>query len=280
MSATALPAPEILLAAADAGRPLPPVAPGDPAPGDPAPADVDEALRVQARIAALRRARGERQVGYKIGFTNRTIWPLYGVHQPIWGPVWDTTLGALVDGQGELVLERLAEPRLEPEIVIGLKTSPPPDADAHDAASTAALVACIDWVAHGFEVVDSPWPGWKFDAAQAIAAQSLHARLLVGPRVPLAALGADPAGALAALRIVLSRDGARIADGVGANVLDGPVQALGHLVAGLAARGERIAAGSVVTTGTLTDAQPLARGQTWRTAIDGVPLAGIALRVT
>jgi len=275
MNATALPAPETLLAAADAGMSLPPAMPGDPAP-----ADIGDALDVQAQVAALRRARGERQVGYKIGFTNRTIWPLYGVHQPIWGPVWDTTLRELPQGQGELALERLAEPRLEPEIVIGLKASPPPEADAHDAASTAALVACIDWIAHGFEIVDSPWPGWKFGAAQAIAAQSLHARLLVGPRVPLAALGADPAGALTALRIVLSRDGTRVAEGSGAHVLDGPVQALGHLVAGLAARGERIAAGSVVTTGTLTDAQPLARGQTWRTAIDGVPLPGLTLRVT
>jgi len=275
MNATAYPAPEVLLAAADAGTSLPPAPPGDPAP-----ADVDAALRAQARIGALRRARGERPVGYKIGFTNRTIWPLYGVHQPIWGPVWDTTLRLLEQAQGDLTLDRLAEPRLEPEIVIGLKASPPPGADAHDAASTAALVACIDWVAHGFEVVDSPWPGWKFGAAQAIAAQSLHARLLVGPRVPLAALGPDPAGALAALRIVLSRDGTQVADGSGGHVLDGPVQALGHLVAGLAARGERIAAGSVVTTGTLTDAQPLARGQTWQTAIDGVPLPGLLLRVS
>jgi 2-oxo-3-hexenedioate decarboxylase len=271
---TPLPAPETLLAAADAGRALPAVAPGG---ADPA--DIEAALRTQAAIGALRRARGETPAGWKIGFTNRTIWPLYGVRQPIWGPVWDTTLRLLEGTEASIDLDRLAEPRLEPEIVIGLKASPPPGADAHDAASVAALVACIDWVAHGFEIVHSVWPGWTFGAAQGIAAQALHGSLLVGPRVPLAALGPDPAGALAALRIVLSRDGERVADGVGANVLDGPVQALGHLVAGLAARGARIAAGSVVTTGTLTDAQPLARGQAWQTRIDGVPLAGLALRV-
>jgi 2-oxo-3-hexenedioate decarboxylase len=236
-------------------------------------------MRTQDAVAALRRARGERPVGWKIGFTNRSIWPVYGVHQPIWGPVWDTTLRLLDGVDDELSLERLAEPRLEPEIVIGLKASPPPDADAHDAAATEALLACVDWVAHGFEVVDSIWPGWRLDAPRAIAAQALHAGLRVGPRVPLAALGADPAGALAALRIELWRDDARIAEGAGTNVLDGPVRALGHLVAGLAARGERIAAGAVVTTGTLTDAQPLAAGQRWRTAIAGAPLPGLALRV-
>ncbi|MCA3181064.1 MAG: hypothetical protein O9345_01990 [Burkholderiaceae bacterium] len=271
-----LPTPEALLAAAESGRSLPAPAPVS---GPVDPADLDAALRVQAGIAALRRARGERQAGWKIGFTNRTIWPLYGVHQPIWGPVWDTTL-VLLDGTEDTVsIERLPEPRLEPEIVIGLKASPPPDAVARDPASTAALLACVDWVAHGFEIVVSVWPGWKFDAPRGIAAQALHGRLRVGPRVPLAALGADPAGALSALRIVLSCDGARVAEGIGANVLDGPVQALGHLVAGLAARGERIAAGAVVTTGTLTDAQPLARGQAWRTTIAGAPLPGLSLAV-
>jgi 2-oxo-3-hexenedioate decarboxylase len=269
-----LPSPETLLAAADAGRSLPAAAPGG---ADPA--DIDAALRTQAAVAALRRARGESQVGWKIGFTNRTIWPLYGVQQPIWGPVWDTTLTLLEGTDARTTIARLAEPRLEPEIVLGLKASPPPDADAHDAASSAALLACIDWVAHGFEIVHSVWPGWKFGAAQGIAAQALHGALLVGPRVPLAALGADPAGALSALRLELWRDGERIAEGVGSNVLDGPLQALGHLVAGLAARGERVAAGSVVTTGTLTDAQPLAAGQTWRTTLAGAPLPGLTLGV-
>jgi 2-oxo-3-hexenedioate decarboxylase len=67
---------------------------------------------------------------------------------------------------------------------------------------------------------------------------------------------------------------------VGANVLDGPLQALGHLVAGLAERGERMPAGSVVTTGTLTDAQILAPGQHWQTRISGAPLAGLSLATT
>lgn len=272
-----LPTPDLLLATADAGASLPPPAPNAPH-GGADPADIDAAFHAQAAIGALRRARGEHSVGWKIGFTNRTIWPLYGVQQPIWGPVWNTTLRMLDGTEATLPLARLAEPRLEPEIVIGLKASPPASADASDPASLRALLDCIDWVAHGVEVVHSIWPGWKFGAAQGIAAQALHAALLVGPRVPVASLGPDPAGTLSRLRLVLSRDGTTLGEGTGANVLDGPVQALGHLVAGLAARGERLAAGSVITTGTLTDAQPLAPGQTWRTTLEGAPLAGLTLR--
>jgi len=269
-----LPTPDALLAAADAGASL------SAPPGDAPAPTIDDALRVQAAVGALRRARGERPAGWKIGFTNRTIWPLYGVHQPIWGPVWDTTLRLLDGPEDTLSLAGLAEPRLEPEIVFGLQAAPPPQADARDAAGTAALLGCIEWVAHGFEIVHSVWPGWRFGAAQAVAAQALHGALRVGPRVPIAALGPDPAAALSRLTLGLSCDGAPVATGAGANVLDGPVQALGHLVAGLAAHGQRLEAGAVITTGTLTDAQPLRAGQHWQTAIGGVPLAGLSLRVT
>ena len=39
-------------------------------------------------VRELRMARGERPVGFKIGFTNRGIWPRYQVYAPIWGTVW------------------------------------------------------------------------------------------------------------------------------------------------------------------------------------------------
>ena len=268
-----LPDPQTLLDAADTGHSLP--APTDTPPTDPAP--LDTAWAVQARIAALRRARGETPAGYKIGFTNRTIWPLYGVKQPIWGPVWDSTVHHLSHSQITLSLARLAEPRLEPEIVIGLRESPPPQADGSDEASLCRLLDCIDWVAHGIEIVQSVWPGWRFDAAQGIAAQALHASLYIGPQVPLATLGTRPAEVLSALQLELMLHGRLVATGVGANVLDGPIQALGHLVTGLAERGERLPAGSVVTTGTLTDAQILAPGQHWQTRITGAPLTALTL---
>jgi len=262
------------LAAADNGQSLPP-RPADSAES----AGIDQAFAIQAAIGALRRSRGDHPVGYKIGFTNRLIWPLFGVKQPFWGPVWQTTMHDMADARADISLSRLAEPRLEPEIVIGLTDSPPPQADASTPDALAALLACIGWVAPGFEVVHSIWPNWRFNAAQAIAAQSLHAGLWVGPRIERSALGSDPVAALSGLRLTLSCGGEPIAQGRGADVLDGPIQALGHLVAGLAARGERIAAGSVITTGTLTDAQPLSAGQHWRTAIDGVPLSGLSLSV-
>jgi len=54
--------------------------------------DLAAAYRVTAQIYGTRIARGERRLGRKIGFTNRTIWDEYKVFGPIWGYMYDTTL--------------------------------------------------------------------------------------------------------------------------------------------------------------------------------------------
>ena len=55
---------------------------------------MDDAYRVAAAVRMKREARGERPVGRKIGFTNRTIWAEYNVYAPMWGHVYDRTLHA------------------------------------------------------------------------------------------------------------------------------------------------------------------------------------------
>ena len=41
-----------------------------------------------------------------------------------------------------------------------------------------------------------------------------------------------------------------------------------------------LAAGALVSTGTLTESQPMAAGERWSAQADGLPLAGLALTVT
>ncbi len=234
----------------------------------PRPASLADAEAIQGRINAMREARGERRRGYKIGFTNRSIWPIYGVHHPIWAPVWDTSLTLLESNLAEVDVERFAQPRLEPEIVFRLARSPA-NADPDE------VFDAVDWIAHGFEVVQSPYPDWRFDAAQAVAAQSLHGALIVGPRRAKSIVPSWQA--LASVELSLARDGERVAQGAARLVLDSPLLALCHLVAELARRGASIAPGDIVTTGTLTDAQPLEPDQRWETRLEGVDLPGLVL---
>jgi 2-keto-4-pentenoate hydratase len=248
-------------------------------PSDPL-TDFSQAQQIANQVANLRIARGEKVLGYKIGFTNRSIWPLYGVSRPIWSPIYDTTVTQLTGAHAQLGLGRYVEPRLEPEIVIGLKAHPEGD-------SVAQVVSAIDWIAHGFEVVQSHYPNWKFTAAEAHACQGLHGALLIGPRTYVRtdqhALTETLSEALLALCLEEVQEAPKNADGPqhqdalralpslriveqgrGANVLDGPVQALAFLVKGLALEGKSLQPGAIVTTGTLTDAQVMMCGQRWR----------------
>jgi 2-oxo-3-hexenedioate decarboxylase len=234
---------------------------------------VDDGYAVAARVHRARVASGAQPRGRKIGFTNANIWPEYGVHQPIWGHVYAHTLVAAQDGAATVSLAGLAEPKIEPEIAFGLKSAPPGGADV------AALLECIAWVAPAFEIVQSHFPGWKFQAADTIADGGLHGRLVLGAPVSLASLGADPAAVLAGLTVELRRDGAVVETGRGSNVLGSPLAALGHLVALLQAHGDALQPGEVITTGTVTKAYAIAPGQRWEAVPAGIPLAPLTLEL-
>ena len=230
-----------------------------------------DAYRVTPVVRGLREARGEKVVGRKIGFTNRTIWAQYGVYGPIWGYVYDSTVRNLSDLSGPVPLAAFAEPRIEPEIMFGLSAAPKTGMDER------ALLACIEWVAHGYEIVQSIFPDWKFAAPDTVAAFGLHGALLIGERHRI--VDADKwFAALSDFRITL-RSGKTVEHGQARDVLDGPLSALKHLVDLLAEdkNNPPIAAGEVISTGTLTKAMPVKPGERWTTELSGIPLGGIEI---
>lgn len=237
--------------------------------------DLVGAYRITAELRRLREARGERAVGRKIGFTNTTIWEQYNVAAPIWGYVYDTTLHSVADMVDPVSLDQFVEPRIEPEIVFGFARTPEPGMDE------LALLGCIEWIAAGFEVVQSLFQGWCFRAPDTIAAFGLHGALFVGEPVPLAhGTEREWQEALRRFEVQLCRDGIALETGYASNVLrGGPLSALRHLVALLAedAGNPPLAAGEVVTTGTVTDAYSISAGETWTTRISGLPVPDISI---
>ena len=255
-----------LLAALDAAELLPLFSESDPS------FDLKEAWATADAHRRLRLARGEKPLGYKIGFTNRSIWERYGVFEPIWGPVWNTTLEQAEGGEATVSLAKFSLPRLEPEIMFGLARAP------RAGMTEAELAGCIEWVAHGFEIVHTHCADWRFKLVDTVADFALHGRLFVGKRVPISAF-ADPAKELAAIHVDLHEDGKRIDQGDATIVLDGPLTALRLWVDAMAAQPHAwpIAAGDIVTTGTITDAAPMRPGHRFHTVLSDPRLPGMAI---
>ena len=233
--------------------------------------DLPAAYEVARLIHEERVLAGAVPVGRKIGFTNPGIWEEYGVRQPVWAHVYEATVVVPFKAGTQVRIGVFTEPKIEPEIVLHFRSAPPLTGEI------AAILDCIDWVAHGFEIVQSHFPGWNFQAADTVADAALHGALLVGEPQDTGKLGADLAGKLERFTIALSCNGALRERGQGANVLGSPLAALAHLIAVLATQplAAPIRAGELVTTGTLTRALPIRGGETWSTAIDGIALPGM-----
>jgi 2-oxo-3-hexenedioate decarboxylase len=235
--------------------------------------DLAEAYAVASKVCDLRKTRGEMPVGRKIGFTNRAAWSGYGISAPIWSYMFQSTVHHLAANRGTFSLAGLPEPRIEPEVALHLACEP------HAGMSEAELVGCIDWVAHGFEVVHSVFPRWQFAAADAVAACGVHSALLLGDKHDISGARAEWADALSSFDVELVRSDGLTRLGRAANVLGGPLEALCFLVQELARypASQPLGAGEIVTTGTLTEAMPAVAGHTWSTQLRGIEIEGVQL---
>jgi 2-keto-4-pentenoate hydratase len=186
-------------------------------------------------------------VGYKVGFTSAAIREELGVDEPAYGRVLANT----VESEGRLDTAGLIDPKLEPELAVRLGESLDPPVTPTDAlAATDAVVPVI-------EVVDSRIEGWELTAGSAVADNALAARVIHGDRI------GDPAALDLPLEgVAVYRNGEQVATGVGADVLGSPARVVAWLADALAERDERLAAGDLISTGSITELIPFEPGDT------------------
>ena len=239
-----------------------------------------QAYQLDQDVRELRTARGEKTAGFKLCFTNKLAWSALQIDSSMWAAIWQSTTECFsTDVEIVLALEGLCQPKIEPECVFHFASSPPPGADCQ------TLLQHIDWIAPGFEIVQSHQrPGSQLSAATVIADGGFHAKLFVGTPVHLPLTENAPQDVeafhriLASCTVSLQLDGAQVREGTGACVLDSPLLALQALSQQLAAGGSTaIEAGDLVTSGSWTDAPLISRGQRWAAHV-GPPLGSIRLR--
>jgi 2-oxo-3-hexenedioate decarboxylase len=231
-----------LLEAEERARPITPLTDDWP--------DLDVALAyaAQDRALDLRRERGERVVGIKLGLTSRAKQERMGVDQPI--VAWLTDRMVLPTGT-PVPFPSLIQPRAEPEIAFVM---------AHRLVGpgvTAALaMAAVGAVYGSVELIDSRFVDYRFTLPDVIADNASSCLFAMGPR------GRSPASLdLTQEGCVLLVAGEVLSSATGAAVLGHPAEALALAANLLAERDLAIEAGWLVLTGGMTDAVPILPGR-------------------
>ena len=240
--------------------------------------DLAAAYAVEAELTRLRRAAGHTPVGRKVGYANKAMWRVLKLSTLVWAHMYDDTVRYAEGNAAELPVGRMCSPKIEPEIVFKMKQPLAPGA-----TDPAAILATVEWVALGFEIMDCVYADWKYQPADFVAAFGLHAALVVGePRRLDAEMIPTLAEQLPKFTVKLLKDGQLVDEGSGKNSLRSPALCLGELASAVARQpeAEPLAAGELVSSGTLTESQPIAPGETWKAVLDGLDLPPLTLRTT
>lgn len=239
--------------------------------------DLQAGYLVGAAVDSMLRNRGYNPVGRKIAFTNKDTWQEFNVNTPIWAYTYDKTVKYAVNNYLELSLRRMVAPRIEPEVVVKLRNELP-----SDCVNPNDLLGQIEWLAMGFEIVDCHYPDWKFAASDAVADFGVHAALVIGtPLFVEAKKIATIEKQLREFKVILRKGKEIVAEGVGKNALGSPILALAHLVQLLnkQAEGDRLLAGEVITTGTLTQLPRIKSGENWYVDINGIEFPPLKIKL-
>ncbi len=203
--------------------------------------DEDDAYAIQHEIRRRKIGRGARIVGYKAGLTSRAKMRQMGVETPSYGFLADYF--AVPDG-GEVAMAELIHPKVEPELAFVTK-APLRGPSCH----MAQVLAATDFVLPAVEIIDSRYRDFRFDVNSVIADNSSSSRFVLGGR-----MGRLEDQDLPSLGVVLEKNGEPVAFGAGAAVLGHPASAIAMVVNLLGRRGEELPAGSIVLSGSITEA--------------------------
>lgn len=229
----------------DAARQHRPIEPLGPSLGA-APYEVQRAV-----VARRARRLGSEPVGYKVALTSPATQAALHTDEPATGRL----LAADVLPTGSTVdLGSMFSPVLEAELVFRVREDLPPNASPEQIARRCDIAA-------GLECPDSRYSDWfggeypVLALGDVIADNCLTGLVVVGSTwLPVAGLKLPSIGA------TLLVDDEEVASGTGTEVLGDPLRSMAWLSARLAASGEALTAGTVVSAGTLTPPVAARRG--------------------
>ena len=239
--------------------------------------DLNVAYEVENTLKRWKEASGHKSVGRKVGYANKAMWRVLKLETLVWGHMYDDTVHQAQGDSATIQIPRPRSLKIEPEIMFGMGqaiTSPVSDA-------TSALGA-VDWMALGFEIIDCPYPDWKFQPSDFVASFGLHAGLVVGERMAVTSDNVSAiADQLATFKVRMMKDGSLVEEGSGKNCLRSPALCLAELGSAILRRfpNEPLKAGEIVSSGTLTSGHLTHSGDSWTAEVEGLPLPSLTLKL-
>ena len=240
--------------------------------------DLNAAYAVETKLKQLREAAGHKAVGRKVGYANKAMWRVFKLETLVWAHMYYDTVHYADNNSATLSIAHPRSLKIEPEIVFGLK-----QAFTEDPSDAASALASVDWLALGFEIIDCPFPDWKFQPSDFVASFGLHAALVVGQKTPVQTLNTvNLFDQLSVFKLRMLKSGNLIEEGSGKNSLKSPALCLAELGAAIRRRfpSNPLAAGEVVSSGTLTAGHLTTAGDLWTAEVEGIPLPPLTLQLT
>ncbi len=217
---------------------------------------IDDAYQISLAFLNIRKAEnGENVVGKKIGVTSKPVQDMLGVFQPDFGFLTD----AMWVEDGKVHMDRHIAPRAEAEIAFKLKAGlKGPGVTGQD------VIEATEYVQPCFEIVDSRIADWKIKIQDTVADNASCGVFALGKQK------VDPKALdLAALEVVVEKNGKEISRGLGSAVQGAPENAVAWLANTLGEYGIPFEAGEIILSGSLVPLHPAVRGDKMTMSIEG-----------
>ncbi len=216
--------------------------------------NVADGYALQSAVAELRRRRGERIIGYKVGCTSPKIRAQLGIDHCVTGRLFDSELhasGATLSRSG------FASLAIEGELAVRLSREP-----AVEDFSGDEVPACVASVFPVIELHNHVMRGEQPSAGELIAHNALHAGIVAGR-------GTDSKHHSGKPSLAIFADDRLLEQCEGPSLIQTIRSSLKWLMEMVRARGDRLGAGQIVLTGSIPSL--ISVGEDCRIKVDATP---------
>jgi 2-keto-4-pentenoate hydratase len=225
--------------------------------------NVAQGYELQSAVAQLRRRRGERIIGYKVGCTSPKIRAQLGIDHCVMGRLYDSEKhpsGAV------LSRTQYANLAIEGELAVELSREP-----TENDFSGVEVPACVARVVPVIELHNHVLRGKQPSAGELIAHNAIHAGFVAGCGVaPKDARGEPSLAIFADDRLLDMYEGPALI-----HTISSSLEWLAEIVRD---RGDRLGAGQIILTGSIPSLIPI--GEDCRIRVDAPPFGDVEVNIT